>query len=43
LKQNPEANMWDENGQWRRVIKSRRLVWAGYVDRMEEGRVLSKF
>ena len=30
--------MWDENGQWRRVIKSRRLRWAGHVARMEEGR-----
>ena len=26
-----------------RVIKSRRLRWAGHVARMEEGRVLSKF
>ena len=26
-----------------RLIKSRRLRWAGHVARMEEGRVLSKF
>ena len=26
-----------------RVIKSRRLRWAGHVARMEKGRVLSKF
>ena len=28
----------DENGEWRRVIKSRRLRWAGHEARMVEGR-----
>ena len=47
-KQDPEANIWaqewgvEKSPQWGtnivRMIKSRRLRWAGHVARMEEGR-----
>ena len=42
-KQDPEANIWAQRGmRIVRMIKSRRLRWAGHVARMQEGRSASK-